>query len=177
MEGTQRIIHEASIRDIQVILNPAPAQKIPEQTLQEVDVIIPNETETQLLTGIYPEDIESCRMAAQHFFGLGVKRVIVTLGSRGSYAADGLDEAWIPIAPCGAAVDSTGAGDAFCGGFAAGLSEGMRFFEAAWFATVTAGLSVTGYGTSPSMPFRKAIDHNLEKLSKNQWINLNKQAN
>jgi ribokinase len=100
---------------------------------------------------------EDCRAAADHFFTKGVKKVVITLGDKGVYAHDGVRDAFFPVVPV-QAVDTTGAGDAFSGGFVVALAEGRDFFDAVAFGSIAAGLSVTRVGTAIAMPFRAEID-------------------
>jgi len=144
------------------ILNPAPFVKVSEELFDGVDYVTPNETEAEQFTGIPVNTVEDCRAAARVFFQMGVKNVIITLGSRGVYFNDGKQELTVPalkVKP----VETTGAGDAFNGGFATAIAECMTIETALRFATCTAAISVTRYGSSPSMPYRHEILELLEK--------------
>jgi len=144
------------------ILNPAPYQSLPIEIFDGIDYVTPNETEAEQFTGIAVNTIEDCRLAAAKFFEMGVKNVIITLGIRGAYFTDGKEELMIPAIKM-KAVETTGAGDAFNGGFAAAVSEGMSIKKALQFATCTAAISVTRLGSSPSMPYREEILALMEK--------------
>ena len=122
----------------------------------------PNETETLQFTGINPDSDENCRKAAEKFFEMGVKNVVITLGKKGVYYSNGKEEFTIP-ATSTKAVETTGAGDAFNGGFATAIGEGMDVKTALYFATCTSGISVTRRGSSPSMPYRHEIVELMEK--------------
>lgn len=144
------------------ILNPAPYINVPTSIFEGVDFITPNETETEQFTGIAVNTIEDCRAAAQEFIDMGVKNVIITLGVRGAFYSNGKDEVFVPSIKV-KAVETTGAGDAFNGGLATAIAEGMPIQKALQFATCTAAISVTRFGSSPSMPYRSEI---LEMMKK-----------
>ncbi len=150
----------ANENGVSVIFNTAPAEEISDELLSKVQIVTPNEVEASILTGIEVKTPEDAKAAADVFFSKGVSRVIITMGSQGVYANDGTRDMMIPRIQV-EAVDTAGAGDAFNGGFAAALCEGMDFFDAVRFGNVTAGLSVTKAGTSPSMPTRSEIDKRL----------------
>ncbi len=144
------------------ILNPAPYVETPEGLYDGVDYITPNETEAEELTGCKVESLENCREAAKKLFAMGVKNVIITLGVRGVFYTDGKEEIFVPAIKV-KAVETTGAGDAFNGGFATAIAEGLPVKTALQFATCTAAISVTRLGSAPSMPQRSEI---LEMLKK-----------
>jgi ribokinase len=135
-----------------VMLNAAPATDLPPGLLGSVDYLIVNEHEACLIGGSPDLAVASATLA-----GL-VRRLVVTLGVAGSVLFDsGAEVARIP-APRVAAVDTTGAGDTFCGAFAAAIDESQDFADAARFATAAAGLSVQTIGAVPSVPFRADIE-------------------
>ena len=144
------------------ILNPAPCIELPTELFEGVDYITPNETEAEGFTGIRVDTQEDCRRAAEKFLSLGVKNVIITLGVRGVYFTDGKTELTVPALKV-KAVETTGAGDAFNGGFATAIAEGYPVETALKFATCTSALSVTRLGSSESMPYRHEILSLLEK--------------
>lgn len=133
------------------ILNPAPVTKIDEQYLRYVDLIIPNETETKLFTGIDVVDDESASQAYKWFEEKGVKELIITLGSKGSIYFSGNR-----IERCSArkvtAVDTTSAGDTFIGAIAYMLSQKEDILSAMKFASVAASITVSRYGAGQSIP-------------------------
>ena len=138
------------------ILNPAPYLPHDISVFDGVDYVTPNETEAEQFTGISVNTEEDCRRAAQKFFDMGVKNVIITLGVRGVFYTNGTDEVFVPSIKV-KAVETTGAGDAFNGGFATAIAEGADIQRALQFATCTAAISVTRVGSSPSMPKRDEI--------------------
>lgn len=140
------------------ILNPAPATEVPQSMLALCDFVTPNETETEALTGVRVETLDDARAAAARFRAQGVGTTIITLGERGAYFDDGQTRDLVPAMTAGALVETTGAGDAFNGGFAAALAEDMAPIDAVRFGCATAAISVTRPGTAPSMPRRHEID-------------------
>ncbi len=144
------------------ILNPAPYINVPAEVFDGVDYVTPNETEAEQFTGIAVNTVEDCRAAAQKFFDMGVKNVIITLGVRGAYYTDGKTEVTVPAVKV-KAVETTGAGDAFNGGLSTAIAEGLPMDVALKFATCTSAISVTRLGSSPSMPYRHEILALLEK--------------
>lgn len=133
------------------VLNPAPACQLPESLLAKCQVITPNETETESLTGIAPSDDDSCRAASCAFLDMGVKNVVITLGERGSYwATPKQGQHFAP--PSVKAIDTTAAGDAFSGALAWFLAEGREFGNAIALANCVGALSTTKAGAQPSMP-------------------------
>lgn len=144
------------------ILNPAPYIPVPTELFGGIDYITPNETEAEQFTGIPVDSVEGCRAAAKKFLEMGVKNVIITLGVRGAYFTDGTTETLIPAVKV-KAVETTGAGDAFNGGFATAIAEGLPVETALKFATCTSAISVTRFGSSPSMPYRHEILALLQK--------------
>ena len=144
------------------ILNPAPYLPVDRSLFDGVDFVTPNETEAEQFTGIKVDTVEDCRRAAQKFFEMGVKNVIITLGVRGAFYTNGKDEIMVPSIKV-KAVETTGAGDAFNGGLATAIAEGLPMQTALQFATCTAAISVTRLGSSPSMPYRHEIVALMEK--------------
>jgi ribokinase len=136
-----------------IILNPAPACELPDQLLQNVSILTPNEKEAELLTGVRINDTAGALKAAQILFARGVETVIVTLGRAGALLYDGREPALIP-APKVEAIDTTAAGDVFNGALAVGLAEGMRMTDAVKFANNAAAISVTRLGAQASAPNR-----------------------
>ena len=144
------------------ILNPAPYVPVPEGLFDGVDYVTPNETEAEQFTGVKVDTVEDCRLAAAKFFEMGVKNVIITLGVRGAFFTDGQNEILVPSLKV-KAVETTGAGDAFNGGLATAIAEGMPMETALKFATCTAALSVTRLGSSQSMPRREETAALMER--------------
>lgn len=149
----------AKQKGIRTILNPAPAGKVSAEMLALADFLTPNETELETLSGISGNVVEP---AARSLLTRPDQTVVVTMGVQGAYWVRQDGSQHIPAFNVNA-VDTTGAGDAFCGGFAVALGEGKALDEAIRFANATAGLSVTQAGTAPSMPDRAAVEALLKK--------------
>ena len=157
LETVQAAAELADAKKATVILNPAPAQKLPDSLLKKITILTPNETEAELLTGIKVTDDASCAKAADALLRKGVKTVIITLGSRGSYVATGKSKQLVPgfkVKP----VDTTAAGDTFNGALAVALAEGMSMNDAVRFANAAGAISVTRMGAQPSAPKRTEIE-------------------
>ena len=151
VEWAAKTAHDAGVP---VILNPAPAQKLPKSLYSLVDWITPNETEAELLTGVRVLDAASAAKAAGVLKKRGVGHVVITMGARGAYCGDDRN-----IYPCSKvkAVDCVAAGDTFNGAFAVALSEGKTCAEAIAFAQRAASISVTRPGAQSSVPYRREV--------------------
>ncbi len=145
------------------ILNPAPAAELPDAIYPLCDYITPNESEAEALTGVPVTDVASTEQAARVFIENGVGAALITLGENGALLVNSDGASHVPVISAGTVVETTGAGDAFNGGFAVGLSEGMTPNDAVRFGAATAGISVTRPGTAPSMPTRDEIDTLLSR--------------
>lgn len=139
---------------VRTILNPAPAASISHDLVALADYLTPNETELEVLAGQDGSNIEE---AARSLMTTDTQTVVVTLGAQGAQWVNKNDTEVIPTFPV-EVVDTTGAGDAFNGGFAVALAEGKRLEEAVRFGNATAALSVTKHGTAPSMPYRDQVE-------------------
>jgi ribokinase len=144
-------------RKVPVILNPAPAQPLPETLLKKISILTPNEHEAELLTGIPVQNGEDAAAAAEALTAKGVGMVIITLGPKGAYVHSDSFKGLIPGFQV-TAVDTTAAGDVFNGAFAVAFAEKRPLAEAVRFANAAAALSVTKMGAQPSAPSRRAIE-------------------
>ncbi len=143
---------------VTTILNPAPAAALDDAMLALCDYITPNETEAETLTGLPVTTLAEAERAADALMARGVGAVIVTLGGNGALYRDRSRSVHVPVISAGPVVETTGAGDAFNGGFAVALSEGCDVIEAVRFGCATAGISVTRAGAAVAMPSRAEID-------------------
>jgi ribokinase len=147
------------------VLNPAPAIDLDDTVLALCDYVVPNESEAEALTGIAVGDLAAARRAGDAFLLRGAGTALITLGERGALFHS--KDRSIHIAPfsAGDAVETTGAGDAFVGGFAASLARGENPLQAARFGSAAAGISVTRLGAAPAMPRREEIEMLLKEQS------------
>lgn len=143
---------------VTTILNTAPAESIGDDVFQFCDYVTPNETEVEAYTGVAVVSIEDAKKAGDVLLEKGVGTALITLGEQGALLHNKEQSVHIPAVNAGAVVETTGAGDAFNGGFAAALAQKQSPVDAARFACAVAGLSVTRAGTAPSMPARDEVD-------------------
>ncbi|WP_347253526.1 ribokinase [Leminorella grimontii] len=140
-----------------VALNPAPAQALPDELLSRIDIITPNETEAERLTGIAVTGEEEANRAAAVLHAKGIRTVIITLGSRGAWVSvegEGQLVKGFRVEP----VDTIAAGDTFNGAMMTALLEGRALLDAVRFGHAAAAIAVTRPGAQPSVPWRKEID-------------------
>ena len=162
IETTLEALRIAKSGGVRTILNPAPATTVPDEMLQLSDIVVPNETETELLTGMPAASPEQAEAAAHRLLQRGAGSVILTLGERGAlFVSKGATES-IPGVEVDA-IDPTGAGDAFVGSLANFLGEGRPMRDAIRQANGVAALSVTRIGTQTSFPKRAEADVFLEE--------------
>ncbi|MCK2083670.1 ribokinase [Aeromonas sp. 3925] len=144
-----------------VVLNPAPAQPLSPDLLALVDLITPNQTEAELLTGVKVTDEVSAAQAAARFHQMGIADVMITLGSQGVYCSNGRQQVLIAGFRV-EAVDTTAAGDTFNGALLAAELAGASFQDAVRFAHGAAALSVTRFGAQSSIPGKQEVDTFLQ---------------
>ena len=148
------VLHAAQLANqlgVKVVLNPAPVQALDHELLSLIDILVPNETEASVLSGMEVNSPMSAERAAQALRARGVGSVIITLGAQGCVAASAQGVTHYP-APKVIALDPTAAGDTFVGGLCAALVRGDELAHAIAFAQAAAALSVTRAGAQPSMP-------------------------
>ncbi|WP_147267765.1 MULTISPECIES: ribokinase [unclassified Halanaerobium] len=165
-ETVLKAVDTAAENNIMVVLDPAPVFKLPESIYKKVDIITPNTTEAEQLTGIKVEDEESMNKAADYFLKRGVKIVILTLGSKGLFVKTKKESFTVPGLKVNA-VDTTAAGDCFTGTFAA-VYDGSNLKEAVEWANTGAAISTTKMGAQTSIPDKEEIKKFLENIKEDK---------
>ena len=150
------IISRAKDKGFFTILNPAPAQAVSHEFAQNIDLLVPNQFEAEFLTGIEVVDIESATLAAKIIHELGVGSVLITLGKDGALLHSLHGSKYFPPFKV-TALDTTAAGDAFCGALATMLSEGLSLIDSIPFASAAGALATTKVGATPSLPTKVEI--------------------
>lgn len=156
LETVRTAAQWAEEKGIRVILNPAPAAKLPDELLASLFLITPNESEAEILTGVRVNDENSARHVCAELHQRGVANVIITMGRRGAYLSCGAFREIVPAYPV-KAVDTTAAGDIFNGALAMALAEGQNWSSAVRLAARAAALSVTRSGAQRSAPLRSEV--------------------
>ena len=172
VEAVAAAARHAKESGLYVLLNPAPARPLPEDLISLPDFLLPNETELSLLTGQPVNDVASAESAARTLLGCGAKNVIVTLGAKGALIVNREMTKHVPAFSIDV-VDSTAAGDAFIGGFAASLMESggsshsqgvppstlkQRLINAVRYGCACGALASTKFGAQPSLPTRAEVE-------------------
>ncbi|MBI3962111.1 MAG: ribokinase [Deinococcus sp.] len=142
------------------VLNPAPAVPLPEDLLKAADYLVPNETELEVLVGVKMHSSAEVRRGASLLRSRGAHTVVVTRGAAGAFVLSDAGELNIPAFKV-EVVDTTAAGDAFCGALAVALAEGQALEPALYFASAAAAISVTRQGAQPSLPQRAEVEQFL----------------
>lgn len=150
----------AASHGVPVILNPAPARKLPASLLRHISILTPNESEAELLTGIKMTGVMAAEKAAMRLRKRGVRTVIVTLGARGALVADEEGPRLVPGFKV-KAIDTTAAGDVFNGALAVAIAEGCPIDMAVRYANAAAAISVTRMGAQPSAPTRRLVERRI----------------
>lgn len=147
----------AAENGVKVIFNPAPAQILRDYLLRHIWLITPDETETEIITGIKVRNESSAETAARYFQGKGVRNVIITMGAEGAFVKSESFTGMVPGIKVDA-IDTTAAGDVFNGALAVAIAEGKDLKDAVVFANKAAAISVTRLGAQASAPFRSEVD-------------------
>ena len=146
---------------VSTIFNPAPARELPKGVLALCDYVTPNESEAEVLTGMKVSTVGDAKAASEILRSKGGDKIIITLGEKGAYYNDGTISQHIPAQQIGTVVETTGAGDSFCGALAFALLQDMDPIVATRFACTAASISVTRPGTAPAMPILEEIKIHL----------------
>ncbi|WP_260261100.1 ribokinase [Vibrio intestinalis] len=162
LDGIEYAAEIAHQNKTKVILNPAPARDLPDSLLANVDIITPNETEAEVLTGITVNDDDSAQEAANVLHRKGIDIVMITLGAKGVWLSENGRGKIIPGFRVDA-TDTTAAGDTFNGAFVTGLLEDKPIESAITFAHAAAAISVTRFGAQTSIPAREEVEEFLAK--------------
>ncbi len=165
LETVEYTLNKASKLGVKVILNPAPARSLSSEMLEKVDILVPNQTELEIMSGMPVVDDDSTREAAQLLVGKGVEIVVVTLGDRGAMIVSA-DEATLVPGVKVDVVDTTAAGDAFIGALATAIIRDMPMEKAVRFANCAGALAVTRFGAQPSLP---SADEVYQVYSRGFW--------
>lgn len=153
----EKAIKLAKQHQTKVIVNPAPAQLLSDEILKNIDIIIPNETEAESLTGIKVDSEQDANNAANYLHQKGINIVIITLGSKGAWVSvNGKGE--LIAAYCVNAIDTTAAGDTFIGMLVTALLENKSLHEAIKYAHAAAAIAVTRPGAQTAVPWRKEVE-------------------
>jgi len=161
----RRAMELARAHGVRVLLDPAPAQRLPADFLALTDIVKPNESECEILTDLPCGSLEEVEQAARAMAKMGVPRVVVTLGGKGVICCDGNRMYSRPAWPVHA-VDTTAAGDSFTGALAVSLAGGVEFGEAVDFAQTVAALTVTRRGAQESLPDLEEVKNFLSSKVK-----------
>lgn len=168
IEALKEIIEIGNEYKIPIILNPAPYNDIVNELIEKIDILTPNETEASLLSNINVIDLESAKKAAEVIYHKGVKKVVITLGSKGSIAFDGNKFIYSP-AYTAVVKNTAGAGDAFNGALAASLAKGKQFSYALRYASAFSSLAVETSNAS-EMPEDINVMHRINQTTYSQVV-------
>ena len=162
LETVKNLIGAGHEADVPVILNLAPAQPLPWETLRQVSVLIVNETEASMLSGLRVDSLEDARMVAGGLSGRGIPIVIITLGAQGALLAStsptGETQVVHQLAPKVQVIDTTAGGDCFAGAFTVAYTEQQPLPDALRFAVYASALKVTKFGAQSGLPRRKEVE-------------------
>lgn len=157
IETVEAVLKTAKRLGVKTVLNPAPAQSLSNELLKYVDLLIPNETEFESITGISLETDEDLIKGYNIIKSLGIKEIIVTLGSKGASYCNGHELLYVNAKKV-KAIDTTAAGDSFIAGVCDGLTRGLNMQEALELGTKVAAITVTRFGAQSSLPTREELE-------------------
>ncbi|WP_319592395.1 ribokinase [uncultured Draconibacterium sp.] len=161
-ETIKHVIDLANTRNIPVLMNFAPARQFDFSYIPKIDILVLNEVEAGFLAEMKVKNEQDAEQAAIKLIEQGVEKVIITLGAQGAFVRSKNEKIAVPAFKVNA-VDTTAAGDTFCGAYAVANAEGMISRVALQFASAAAALSVTKMGAQPSAPTRTEIEDFLKQ--------------
>lgn len=165
LETVKCTLELARKNNVKVLLNPAPAVKLRDELLKMVDILTPNESECEIITGIQIESIEDAKSAVEYLLGKGIKTVVVTLGKNGVVYNCGSEIIHKPV-PEVAVVDTTAAGDSFSGALAVAISSDEDINKAIDFANAVGTITVTKKGAQASLPSLQEVREYMKNMAK-----------
>jgi ribokinase len=168
LKSVQRAAEIAHENGVKVILNPAPAQALPDELLSFVDILVPNESETSILTGLPTDSLKDFEASASKLQSLGVGTILLTLGQQGALLVEPAGLRRYPAFSVERVVDTTAAGDAFVGALAMAIAEGKQVSEAVPWGNAAGALAVTRSGAQPSLPNRGEVEELLKQATAEQ---------
>jgi ribokinase len=164
LETVIRAAEVAHRHGVAVVLNPAPARPLPQELLSLVDILIPNESETQLLTDMPVGDRGQLTIATEALHRMGVRSLVVTLGRRGSFLSQDGEQTLVPAFPV-TPVDTTAAGDAFVAALTVAMAGGLSLVDALRWGNAAGALTATRLGAQTSLPSRSEVEALLQKTA------------
>lgn len=164
VEAAQRGLEIAKSAGVLTVFNPAPAEDFPDNMYALCDFFVPNEIEASMIAGFDIKTVDDAKRAGGIFLEKGVKAAVITLGSQGVVYHSKEESFHIPAIKVEKVIDTTGAGDAFLGGFSSAIARGLAPRDAVQFGCVTAGIAVTRQGTAPAMPYLHEIEAKLFEI-------------
>lgn len=156
-DATMEALRDAHDRGMYTVLNPAPARQLPEWVYSCLDMVVVNESECEILTGLYPEDEASAKAAMEKLSSFGVGTVVVTLGERGSVVLS-RGKLLSSVPPKVDAVDTTCAGDTYIGALVASYARGVTIESAIELATKASAMATTKIGAQQSIPHLEDVE-------------------
>ena len=165
LEIVEYTLDKAHKNGLKVLVDAGPATACPESILKKVDILSPNETEAEVLTGVSVKDLNSAKRAAKKLIKIGIPIVILKLGERGSLFYSN-DEIYHSPAYKVISIDTTAAGDAFTGAFAVSMHNDKSLKDALRFANFAGGFSVTKIGAQTSLPYKEELEDFVKRFNK-----------
>lgn len=157
LDSVFKVIKSAKANKMFTVVNTAPAIKYDNEIYSYIDYLVVNQTESQILSGIYPENKQDCLDVFKFFENLGVSHTVITMGEKGSYSKD--KEVIFVQAMVLEPVDTTGAGDSYIGALVSELSRGNNLSSAMLYATEVAAITVMRKGAQASFPTREEVEN------------------